>query len=1116
MILWSVSIVLCAAVAAGGAAHAHTAKVLFLDDTLGDSSTAFAARLKDGIASAFQIDCVSALGLAARLEAEKGPGTILVLPNAPFFPAEAKSALEAFLRRGNHLMAVSGPAFANLVVRYKDEWLTAAQASAHLATVRGTSIVDFAQEDSGRWCRYSASMKNKTTYTVEPSGAPQVPDAMHVRIGRLDDWDVVASPSLTTPFPPGHTVTAFWAKGGPGTPELVVEWREKDGCRWMAAVKLTTEWKRYALVPGDFRYWSDNPSLGRGAPDDRFRPENADVISFGIASGISVQEIGVAHEFWVSDVQAAVDEFAAVDFSPPVLESISPPYKTYRTQVQMFRSADSELWAPQPVEVVCPIPRNPGFGFDGPRSYRWIPLARVFDSDDRSRGAALHLLVNAAGDYAGSVWGFAGGSQADMEMAAYQVMPAIVDTLKQMSRGVFLVNAGTQHLAYADGEQVRCGAYAVNLNQSPVTLTARFAVTSGDRIVQSCEASARVPARTTRTPAELRGVCWKFPPGEYAVRTTLYVGESPVDEITHEFRVVKFSSPTPSQTVAAAVDGGFLLAGKQWRAHGVNYWPRYSTGREGPDWVHWLSPEQYHPEIIEQDLALVRELGLNMLSVQYGRVEDARSMMDFLARAERHGIKVHVYLPGLHPLNPDFSLAHSLIAAAHLPQSAAVFAYDVGWEVHVGGYNVRKDYDKLWQDWVIDQYGSVQAAEKDWNYTPQRVNDVITGPTDDQLAKEGDWRVYVAAYRRFWDDEISKRYRQVRSKIRELDKVHLIGARSGYGGTGSMWAARVLPFDLASGAKHLDFTSPEGYALSGDRLGFLKGGIITLYGRMVSAGKPVFWAEYGTSIWPKCDAQTIEAQRSYYENMLNMLCKSDADGSAGWWWPGGFRLGENSDFGIVNPDGSPRPAALELRRFASSCGTDRQSKRPEAVITIDREEYCSGIAGILANHGEEYAKAVEAGKRPLLRTGGTGTDSANTPLVAVGNVPCHGSNPPKYLNAEFNYLKVNGHSAQDDAVIEVERGRPVFVEASVGNTSEATWLAPGAVGDGAVYLVATSEGYSARGPIAADTAFLKDATVRRFQLTPGVDTETTFKFRMTALNRCFFGEVRRVTLRPRS
>ena len=39
------------------------------------------------------------------------------------------------------------------------------------------------------------------------------------------------------------------------------------------------------------------------------------------------------------------------------------------------------------------------------------------------------------------------------------------------------------------------------------------------------------------------------------------------------------------------------------------------------------------------------------------------------------------------------------------------------------------------------------------------------------------------------------------------------------------------------------------------------------------------------------------------------------DGVAWWWYPGGYRVNERSDFGIINPDGTDRPVTKVIREF---------------------------------------------------------------------------------------------------------------------------------------------------------------------------------------------------------
>ena len=83
-----------------------------------------------------------------------------------------------------------------------------------------------------------------------------------------------------------------------------------------------------------------------------------------------------------------------------------------------------------------------------------------------------------------------------------------------------------------------------------------------------------------------------------------------------------------------------MLDGQPWFAHGINFWPLYVMGLEKGDFfTHWLEPEYYIPELVEQDLALLEDMGVNLVSVQYRRTDQAPALRDFLARCHDHGIR---------------------------------------------------------------------------------------------------------------------------------------------------------------------------------------------------------------------------------------------------------------------------------------------------------------------------------------------------------------------------------------------------------------------------------------------------------------------------------------------
>lgn len=1111
-------------------------KILMLHDNFPSSSEVFYTKLKLDVEKAgFNVEEVDGEKLASRLASEPGPGTILILPNAPYFPADAVSALDGFLKRKNHLYAVSGPALEMPVVKSNGVWLNRDEAKERLTDVDGETVVDFARQDVSQWIHYFGTADTSFNGKIEETDNPQTPRVMHIEVNKLQDWVVLEAQKVEQSFPKDCIAMTFWAKGDKDTKNLEMQWAEKDGSRWIAAIKLTDKWQRYILTGNDFKLWLDRVPQGRGKDGDKLNLENASVMSliYNVDSGNGSTK-GTPRNLWISDIKAAKGKLDIMTFTPPVLETICPPYKMYRTQATGLSFLDDGTQLPVDTEVVAPHLRTFGYGSESLRKWRYIPLMNILDKTDEYRGMGAHLALQVSTAYSGSIWGYIGLNQDFLETHSDTVVPHITSMLRQMSQGVFFANAGTDKFGYASGDATRCGAYLVNLGDKAVTVDVEALISKNGSQVYQSSINKTIRAETLKDTVYTDCSQIKLDPGEYTVSMTLKSGGNIIDHLSYTFNVVKFKKLTNKNTVSVK-DGDFYLNGKKWYPLGMNYWPGASAGLENLDMYggHWLDPEQYNPEIIERDLTLAHKLGMNLFSIQYLKVEQAPALMDFMVRAERHSIKTTLFVEGLHPLNFNLwgepsanrfeDAGAPLLKAAHLAETPALFSYDTGWEVHLGRQIVRKVFDKKWQDWVIDQYGTIANAEKDWGFTPETIDGVISGPKDAYLNTDGEWRVYVAAYRRFMDDEINRGYRLMRQKIKTVDRKHLIGARSGYGGTGSIGVVDRFPFDLLSGAKHLDFTSPEGYIVSGDIYGFLKGGLNAAYGRLVSGGKPIYWAEFGDAVvlgpapldyLPGKTPELIDHQTEYYRNMIEMSCMTDSRGLAGWWWPGGYRVAEHSDFGIINPDGTPRPSALEIQRQSKKFHTPTDIRKPDAWITIDRDKYVTGYAGVyFGGAADQFSDLFKQGKYPGVCTEGTGTTSANTRMVAVGNVPCNGTNPPKYLNSEFIQVKVNGNVVDDDSVVEVVPGKPVFIDASIGNTGEAEWLAS-ENGGGGVYLQVEEGTNKVLLPISKDTPFLSDAVVRRAQVARMTEKETTVTLRMHVAGRTPFGEVMRVTLKP--
>lgn len=929
--------------------------------------------------------------------------SLLIVPEAHRLPALLAEPLQKWVRSRKGVLFVSDePPLRTWLYRAGERWVERQEALLALASWRPLWQEPPAPE---RWRRSTNLPEVETSWSLvdNPHGR-----GYRLRVPKLTSWCTYDLP-IAQPFRAGETLMRFWAKGDTNTRALSIEWRERDGSRWVATVPLSEKWKQYALDPADFRYWQDNPSQGRGGPGDRLKPENAVEISIGFAYSFAAYPPDTPLEATIADIRVGKQSQELPAPSRFVLEGISPWYKFYQ---------DSRgRW--------CSVMRHRGVGIGGQSPGRRLVMPL---------GERVCLFVSAKGDSEGSAWAWLPASEAKRQSMASILQP--------MLRGWHLLRAGTTQFGFWREEKVQYGAEIANWRVEPITLRLYAQLSSKGKPDLSRQMSMRLQ------PSERRRVLFPevdLPEGEWHVQITAEATDGTRDELEHSFYVIG----KPAAAASIRVQSGHFVQGeKPFYAHGINFWPLWIAGQE-PDeyWGHWLGPEQYDPYEVERALRIAKQVGFNVLSIQYTNLSQAPQLVDFLERARRHGMYVNLFITAAHPFGFDPQLLRQLIEAARIPQWDNIFAYDIAWEPVWGTHAERKRFDPAWREWILEQYGSIENAERDWDYALPREDGVVTNPTDEQILNDGEWRRMVAAYRRCLEDHTNRAYWRVVKFIRALDSRHLIGVRTGWGGNGSPWADWRMPFDLLAGAPLFDFISPEGYSLTENWQNFRAGGFITAYARWAGNGKPVFWAEFGATIYPNTTAERIAYQRDVYEWMYRMIEESRADGSAGWWFPGGYRTTEDSDYGIIHPDGALRPAAKVAQRWASRLAQlpSLADNREVHVITFDRDLHPRGFSQVWARHRDEYLKAMETGKRVELRTAGTGTTSENVPLVAVGNTPCNGNNPPKYLNAQI--LQVEAIDGNDKAV-EVEPDQPlppntVRLRVTVMNTGEATWVAPG-------------------------------------------------------------------------
>ncbi len=1054
---------------------------------------------------------------------------LLALPDSSALPANAAPSIEAYLKDGGDILALNTPMWQRSLLQIGNEWITLEEYQTKNAAVPlEHTIITFDGKLDG-WRRNSNEADVKTTAQAGVYGPAPNQKALHVTIPNLTSWDTFGLSKLDKPFAIGRTLTVFSAKGGPDTTQLAIEWTEKDGSRWLAVVALTQEWRRYVLQPGDFQYWQSAPT--RGGRGDRLKPENAESFTVGLAFTHTTGIPSGKHEYWIGPVGTAKinpeyqELFTAV--RPPALDTLSPGYKLFDMHgVTSLKVRNDQVIVGQenltvPSVLRSPQPRPTGAGLNKGRDWRFIPLLEGRSANGEWRGIPATLTVQAAGPYKGGVWTSFGIG--DLEWYKQPPVRAIIRQIaERMKNPVWLVDGGADYYTYFEGQEIELGYRAVNLSSvtreglsSRVTVNGPVSDNGGKPYEQELPFHLDPMAENPSTVGKWTTNFW--PDNGYRVTAELSDNGKIIDRVTHEFNVWK---PKPVKRFVTEKDGDFYLDGKRWRAHGVNYMPSSGIGTEdGEYFEHYLRAGSYDPEVVQRDIDHLKDLGFNAVSIFiYAGVEKDQNLLDLLRRLDLAGIKADLALRPGTPFDFEWPRIGDIIKNSRLNENDTIFAYDLAWEPSFGHQRERVRWDSEWEQWVIERYGSVKNAEADWGFPiPRDESGKITNPTPEQVDTNGKWNVMVAAYRRFLDTLLYKKYGEARRLVRSVDPNHMVSFRMSEATNPTYrWEGRIT-YDFPYLAAAVDILAPEAYGRIGDWEKVKPGWFQFEWGRLFAPQKPFMWKEMGCSTWDNSRMTNSESrfafQETFYKAFYKMLTATGCDGIFFWWYPGGFRYGENSDFGIINPDGTDRPVTKVIRENASLYLNGKPTKIVDKWITVDRDAHPDGISGVYDEVKVAFWSAVDKGLTPGLRTKGTGTDSTNCPLLAVGNTACNGNNPPKYLDAAIDLIEIRDASGKWISVdkggeVTVKRTQPIVARVTITNLAEAKLISPQKQGynKGAVYLTVSANGKAALIPLSKSLGGLQSTTFENIPVSNGIRSNAAVTFSFVAKGRTAFGE----------
>lgn len=1055
---------------------------------------------------------------------------LLVLPDSSALPVASVKPISDYINAGGRIMALRTPMWRTFLVKSDGRWISQEdfRERACKDTRTDNRIVDWSASDVlSKWKRSTDNPAVKSS-SVVVSYSRINSSALKANIGRLTGWDTVASPDMKGTFPQGHTMTVFSAKGSRNTDKLSIEWMESNGLRWIAVVRLSTRWQRYALAPEDFKRWYDG--VYTGVVNRPFAPENAMRLSIGLSFSHTGRSAG-PHEYSISAIETAPSDpqYMTNLVRPvvPLLETLSPEFKFHdmtdvsKLSARTDQKIVEQAGIPGPKSMLSSFPRAKGAGLDKDRDWRWIPIVDGQTSKGETRGTPITLMVHSNGKRKGGMW----ASFGIQDRTWYQT-PAGLGIIRRvasrMRDGAFIIEGGTDRYTYFEDQPVVLGAKVGNFGD-----TVRNLKVQGSLIDSSLHRVMSKEWMLTLKPGEVRTVSdkWKtgnsIPAGCKAA-ADLVDGKTVVDRVVHDVAVWH---PTKAKDWVTVKDGRFMRNGKRWRVHGVNYWPISSMASENPTIEACLfSNAAYDPEVIERDLRNIKGMGLNAVATALMMDEaNSQNVIDFLRRCKNHGIKVFLHLGMyLSPMDDDWPKVLDMVRQCRLAENDAVFAYDLCWELGFGVYEQRNRWDRDWEAWVIERYNSVENAEKDWGLSiPRYDKGQVTSPRDADISQNGSPRRMVAAYRRFLNTLTYRKFSKAKELMRQVDPNHLVSFRMTESGNPT-WRADGMCYDFPYFPGGVDFLGPEGWGRIGD-WDFVKHAMFGKpYAKWAAPSLPVVWTEVGVSeLMGTGDTVTtralIDAQAQYHADWYRVLNAGGGDGIFWWWYPGGYRFGEGTDYGIINPDGSDRPVSRVIRGNAQKFIDGPDMKQPNHWIEFDTTETAGFPANMYDRIKGEFWKAIDDGQTPGFRTKGTGTTSADCPLTAVGGNLCNGSNPPEYLDGAFDKVEVmdsNGNwvPVMRGGTVEVSVGRKVVARVTVTNLGEARWL-PGN-GTGAVRGVALGvDAFSGELPVSTS----RHTSVEGIEVIFSKDgfskpTEMTLTF--VAIDRVQFGEKFKIQIAP--
>ncbi len=524
---------------------------------------------------------------AAAWEKVSADAALLVLPNGPCFPIEARRGLLGLLCQGVDLLSFGGYPF-DMPLRHAE---------------KGWEIVDLTQPSRVR-------LRNRDP-GFETDSEPGRPEAWHDATGN-------PCPVATGQAAEGLRCALVQVQGGEGlsytqtvTDVQAGQWLRLSGR--IKAVDIQGDGYAflafYPMVGGEWRSPGDIAQV-RAARD--WRPSTPQWQSFRQDFRVppGVDRVDIRFGLYRASGTAYFDDIRLeeIEYAPRLNTRYGRPEDGLLVSDWQLGMCDADYPLRRTARLTAPgweaAVAAGGFSAVGVlnENARWIPLAAAEDRFGRQCGTAGAMIVHAGGRFPGSTWTFFGVDTVDLTRLPGFGERVLLPALSRMRRGIFLHHVQSRSACYRPGEpaEISCSARHLGTEAFAGLLTWRCSAEDSAEVSQEGRQEVRL------TPGET--AVWTIPLGTAAAASGLHR--------------VAVRLQDASGNVLDELSAGFVVwDGKDFpRSIAFSYADNYFTWDDRPaflcgttTWSNWFfSPSQSDPLFWAAELARMADYGIRI------------------------------------------------------------------------------------------------------------------------------------------------------------------------------------------------------------------------------------------------------------------------------------------------------------------------------------------------------------------------------------------------------------------------------------------------------------------------------------------------------------------------